>query len=423
MPNLPYYVRGLALGIIAILAGLQLSGWLFIIPAIRDGHSDFRQLYTSAYMVRTGHAHELYDYQAQKAFQDQLVSSEEIALPFIRPASQALFFAPISVLPYRTAYVVFLFVNLLLLAAAYRLLRRRMENLAKIYQWLPAAMFMSFLPVAAALIQGQDSILLLFLFAAAAVSLERNRDLTAGVLAGLGLFKFQIVIPIAVLFFFWRRWRFSAGVAISAAATASVSLWLVGLAQIGTLEKSLVSLSTGSTARLGASAASRIPLSYATYATGMANLRGLIFCLTDSFLPASWVQAITIVASAVVFLIVAIIAPRKQSGAEAFLMAIATSVFVSYYLFIHDLSVMLIPIAFTLNRFTEAEAAGDAAGRRMARVSALMFTAPAMISFLPFHFYLVALPLGAFLFVMLQRMRAEGVRAFLNADCLVKRST
>ncbi len=72
----PYYVKGLALGIPAILLGLQISGWLFFIPVIMNGHNDFRQLYTGGYMLRLGYGHQLYDYDVQKSFVDKLVSPE-----------------------------------------------------------------------------------------------------------------------------------------------------------------------------------------------------------------------------------------------------------------------------------------------------------------------------------------------------------
>jgi hypothetical protein len=78
--------------------------------------------------ARTGHAGELYNYPAQQAFQDTLVGNDEPALPFIRPAYQALFFVPFSLLPYRTAYLAFLALNLVLLAIAFWLLRSTMEN-------------------------------------------------------------------------------------------------------------------------------------------------------------------------------------------------------------------------------------------------------------------------------------------------------
>src|SRR5437773_7577505 len=74
----PYYVKALTLGIPAILIGIQLAGWVGFFRVIVDGHADFRQLYIAGYMVRTGHSHQLYDYNAQKRFQDALVSQEQI---------------------------------------------------------------------------------------------------------------------------------------------------------------------------------------------------------------------------------------------------------------------------------------------------------------------------------------------------------
>ena len=193
---------------------MQLLGWLTFFPSALRGHADFRQLYAAGYMVRTGHASELYDARAQQQFQNALVGNDERALPFIRPAYQALLFVPFSLLPYRSAYLAFLAVNLLLLAMAFWLIASTMRNLARIWRGLPVFVFLVFYPIALALMQGQDSILLLVLLAAALVALDRGREMMAGMLVALGLFKMQIVIPIALLFLLWRRWRFFAGFAL-----------------------------------------------------------------------------------------------------------------------------------------------------------------------------------------------------------------
>ena len=227
----PYYVRALAMGVPAILLGLQLSGWIFIFPAIVNGHSDFRQLYTAGHMVRSGHRYSLYDYAEQIRFQNLLVGPEGIALPFNHLAYESLLFVPFSFLPYRAAYASFLAANLLLLAISIRFLLRRLDRLARLYRWLPAALFVSFIPVAATLMQGQDSIILLTLLAGATYFSAQKNDLAAGILVGLGMFKFTIVVPIGLLFLFWRCWRFSLGFACSAALTVCASLWLVGFSQ------------------------------------------------------------------------------------------------------------------------------------------------------------------------------------------------
>ncbi len=395
-PVPPYYVRGLALGLSAFLIGIHLWTWVFTLPIFLHGRADFRQLYTAGYLVRSGRGHQLYDYDTQLHFQNELVSHGDIALPFIRPAYQALLFAPLSLLPYRTAYFAFLAVNLALLWVSFRLLRPRMNRLAHVYPWLPAAMFLGFLPVAAALIQGQDSILLLTLLAAALASVDRDRELTAGTLVGLGLFKFQIVIPIALLFLAWRRGRFFAGFALSSLIAGTASVWLVGLSQAGVYGRSLVAMGSGSAARAD-------QLRYPIAMNVMPNLHGLIFGLAGARLSAFWIAAATVVLSGVIGLLVAARSPKNESGADSLMLAITASAVVSYYLFIHDLSVLLIPVVVTLDRFIEAEATGDELGRLKTRASALLFVSPICMSYIPDYFYVVSLPLLAFLGFLMQR--------------------
>src|SRR5213080_1241574 len=98
------YVQFILLGILPIIVCIHFLAWLTFFPNAMRGHADFRQLYIAGYLVRTGHRTQLYDYAAQTYFQNTLVSNDERALPFIRPAYQALMFVPFSLLPYRTAY-------------------------------------------------------------------------------------------------------------------------------------------------------------------------------------------------------------------------------------------------------------------------------------------------------------------------------
>ena len=194
--------------------------------------------------------------------------------------------------------------NLLLLALAFWLIRPCMKNLARIWQSLPVFVFLVFYPIALALMQGQDSILLLVLLAAALVALGRGREMTAGMLVALGLFKMQIVIPIALLFLLWRRWRFCGGFALAAGLVSLVSLWVVGFAQTAAYGRSLLSVGTN------AAAADQFPLRVSI----MANLRGLFFGLMTARLPAFWIQAVTIVISVAVLFCVAGFARRTTGG-------------------------------------------------------------------------------------------------------------
>lgn len=351
---------------------------------IRDGHADFRNLYTAGYMVRVGHGHELYDYAAQKMFQDALISREAIAIPFLRPAYQALLFAPFSLLSFRQAYCAFLAFNLVTLALCFRLLRPYMDNLSRVWPGLPAGMFL-FLPIAAALMQGQDSIVLLALMTGALVCMQQGRECLAGILVALGLFKFQFVIPVALLFLAWRRWRFSAAFAISAAMLATVSVWIAGAEQSVNYFRSVIQIGVSH----GLSSGLPLPVDH------MANLHGAVSGILGS---SSFVLPLTIAISAATMILAA---SRRPQGAEALLIAIPVSALVSYYMFIHDMCILLVPIALTLDRLTAAGQTKYRHGRLQIRTAALLFVAPACMSFLPSNrFWVVSLPLLAFTFAV-----------------------
>ena len=391
------YLRDLMLGVLPFLLAVQGVAWLTFVPGALRGHSDFRQLYTAGYMVRTGHAAKLYDYATQQHFQDSLVASGDLTLPFIRPAYQALLFVPFSLLSYRAAYLAFLGANVILFALAFWLLHAKLTNLAVAWNLLPVFVFLVFYPVALALMQGQDSVLLLVFLAAALHALERDREATAGALLGLGLFKLQIVIPIALIFLLWRRWRFTGGFALSGLLLALISIWTVGLAQIWLFVRSM--LSVGGVAGNQVAFPLRVSI--------MANLRGLIFGLTSSWLSPAAMQVVIFLASAAVLIAVVIFVPRTLCPENRFILAITASVIVSYYLFIHDLSVMLIPIALVLNRYLGSQTPDNPLSRFTAWTAALLLVAPMCIFLMPGHFYLIALALGAFMVMLILVARGE----------------
>ncbi len=396
-------MQDILLGILPIIFCMQFLAWLTFLPKALRGHADFRQLYVAGYMVRTGHRTQLYDYAAQTYFQNTLVSNDERALPFIRPAYQALMFVPFSLLPYRTAYLGFLLLNLLLLALAFLMLQPRLRGLSRVWPGLPPALFLGFYPVALALMQGQDSILLLALLAAALVSLERNRDLTAGALAGVGLFKFQIVVPIVLLFLLWRRWRFVKGFMFSAILVGLLSFITSGWAETVVFVHSLLSVGAGLPAVPG-------EINFPLRINIMANLRGLIYGLASLRAPQRWLQVTTLLLSSIVVISVRA-RGRQQPGGDALVLAITAGVVVSYYLFIHDLSILLIPIVLTLDRFISRNGTGEPFGRAAAAISALLFVAPMCIFVIPAHFYLVSVLICAFLFVLMKRLPEQSWQA------------
>jgi hypothetical protein len=378
--RIPYYVRGLALGVPAYLVGVHLWTWVFMGWILMAGACDFREFYAAGYTLRTGHLNELYNYDFQTRLQLSVVKPSIrgilVTIPYTHPPFEAVLFIPLSLLPYQYAYLLYLVFNLACLAVTFRWLKPWTSNLAGIYPLLPAVMFLGFLPAAAVLLTGQDSLVLLTLLTGAAVLMNQNREFTAGLLVGLGVFRFQLILPIALLFLLWRGWRFLVGIALVAAPLVGISLWMVGSPRV--YLEMVERVSTGIWAPFG----------------WMPTLRGLIIALSGGKLSANWLQTLVVAASASVLLLVAW-AGRRLGRFDQFLLAIVTSTLVSYHLLMYDLSVLLLPLVVMLDRFLATESTGKT-GRIVFRLAALVFTVPLLFSYAPLHFYLASIPLFGF---------------------------
>lgn len=393
--NAPYYVCGLAMGLPALLISINLLSWAFVTPIALSGRADFRQLYTGGYMLRTGHAHELYDYAKEKEFEDRLVSPADIALPINHLSYEELIFAPLSLVSYRSAYLLFLVLNVGALYICYGLIASRVPNVTGLFPWFPVSLFLAFVPLTVCLFQGQDSILLLTLLSLAFVNLDKKHEFTAGVWLGLGMFKFQLVVPMALLFLLWRKWRVVAGFAMSAAAMLLISSLLVGLTAMRSYLEMMVSMSTGLT-----SAAEQAH--YATVPQMMANLRGLSAGLLSGELSHRSVFWVVIASS----LALLALATRAKPSLP---IAVTASILVSYHLFIHDLSILLLPLLVCFDGCLRAGTVGEKAALL---VSTITFIAPLQISFSGLHFYRVCLPILGLLVVLHDMQRLSSAATY-----------
>src|SRR5260370_5974520 len=252
------------------LSVIHITHFFVILPDALAGYVDFRHLYAAGYMARSGHSAELYDYEATRAFQNQLVSKAGggLALPFNHLAYEALFFAPLSLLKYPTAYLTFVALNLGLLALCFHLLKPHFGDLSQLPQWLPLPFPLRSLPSVFAIGEGQDSIIMLALAVVTFALLERDREILAGAVLALTLFKFQFSIPILVLYVCWRRWGFVRGFAISGTAILALSIAMVGPAGVTAYPHDLLSIS----AHLSAGG----QLRYGIHPDLMMNLRGFM---------------------------------------------------------------------------------------------------------------------------------------------------
>lgn len=243
---------------------------------------------------------------------------------------------------------------------------------------------------------GQDSIALLALLSWAMIALDEKKDGTAGVLAGLGLFKFHIVIPLAVLLLCWRRFRFFLAFATVGVVLLAISLWLTGPSQMKLYAASLLSIGKGTS---GAQQLLRYPLPV----TMMPNVHGLVTGTLGQHIPPVFAIMITGVVAAGVLMWVAVAMPRPCSSHWAIAVATTASTFASYYLFVYDLPVLLLPLALLTNSSLRKNS-----GKWLTSFGcvALLFS-PAVLFFSASYFYLVSLFVLFFLIVLVQNAKNE----------------
>lgn len=306
------------------------------------GRFDFRSFYAAGYLARTQPRH-LYDLAHQLWAQQTLVSPKGF-LPFYHPPYEALLYAPFTLLSYQHAYFAFLAFNMLLLVGAFFAARQVFSTPIKIWQPQPGAMFFIFVPMLVAAMQGQDSILFLFLCCLAWKQLEAGKDLSAGVLLALALFKFQIAIPIAVLVAIRKGRRFFTGFLATASLLVLLCFGIAGRSGIA----SLIRILFGAVSATDQNHA-LLQNGMGIYPSAMPNIAGLFYACGGRFLPALVSLTVVAVCSLGLFLWCAR-AVREAEEEVAFSIAILCGLLVSYHAIIHDVTLMLLPMALLARR-------------------------------------------------------------------------
>jgi hypothetical protein len=321
---------------------------------VPDGHADFRANYTAGYLLRTGKP--LYDYALELEVQNLNVSPEVVGAPFIHPAYEALIYVPLSFLSYLQAYWIWFVVNLVSLVCVYRLLRPELSSLFAVASWMPGATLAAFLPIGAALVQGQDSLLLLLL-CSLAFNYFRDSEhlLIAGMLLGFAVFRFQIVVPIILCFLLWRRWKVVIGFMITSISAAAVS---VAVAGFWPYVHTILGLSV------------QPELAYLQPTSRMPNIRGLIHSLGGN----DWM----VLTVSIALLAIAVLAATRRDVQQQFSLAITTAALVSYHGFVHDLSLLFIPLAVLLSRKQQSAIL----------IAGICFFTPNLVAFLPNRSYI-----------------------------------
>jgi hypothetical protein len=371
----------LALAVLTLLAVVHFLGMVSFIPSALSGRAaDFRGFYVAGYMLRTGQAHSLYNFQLEKEFQDRLVSPELTVNPLTHPPYEAILFAPFSYLSFRAAYLTFAVFNLTLLAAIFPLVRSYFGDLDGDWRWLPLATMAGFLPLYLAVMQDQDSILLLAIFSATGLLLAQRKDATAGALLAAGLFKFQLVLPFVLLYLLWRRWRFICAFAACGSAIVAFCVWMVGIDGARSYVATLLTMSTRSVTPAQQASVALFPVA-------MANLRGLVTNFGLRALSPATIQIVVLCASIVAVILAA---TRRPS----FSLAVSTSILVAYHLYPHDLSLLLLPVGCAVHAIRESSKGRNTAGIVLI---ALLVGGPTALLLFGGRIYLLSIVLIAFL--------------------------
>jgi len=215
--------------------GAMITVHLFFLWRVRDrivrGDPDFTVFYTASKILREGRGADLYSARTQLAVQEEFAQNPDIRrgpLPYVHPPFEALFFLPLTFLPYPQAYAVWSLINLAMLAGVAALLRTSLGSLRAIPIWEMVVLSLAFFPIFANFHQGQDAILLLLILTLSFCALARDAESLAGCWLAFGLFKYHLILPLALILAFWRGRRFVLGFASVAAVLVLVSLGLVG---------------------------------------------------------------------------------------------------------------------------------------------------------------------------------------------------
>jgi Glycosyltransferase family 87 len=305
--------------------------------------ADFGALYTGGLMVVQGRASELYDLHDQTLVQEQFLGRKGLLL-YVYPPFHALFFAPLALLPYRLAYVVWGGINILLWVLFQLILRREMGMGARLSTDV-LVLCSLFCPLWIALVQGQLSILVLVVLALTFASLRKGRDYAAGLILGLGLMKFQYVLPFAAIFLLRRKWKFMTGFFATAAVLGLISIAALGPRCVFSYMALLTDIMMHPSRSL-----------YSTIRpSNMPTMRALVLGLFGGNISNGWISALALLLSGGLICLAAWFWNREEQRSNRagfdliFAAAVTVSLLATPYLYVHDLTPMLLAVLVVMS--------------------------------------------------------------------------
>lgn len=188
---------------------------------------DFPAFYGAGSIVAAGDVDRLYDPTVQAAAQTDLLGDEDGFIMYPYAPHVAAAYAPLSELPYRSAYVLHTALMVAALIGALWLLRPMVPIVGRWFGAVVAATLTAY-PVFVGVMGGQNTALSLLLIASAWRAWHEDRDDLAGVALALLLFRPQYALPLLGLALLDRRWR-----TVAVGSLGTMAVWGANAALVG----------------------------------------------------------------------------------------------------------------------------------------------------------------------------------------------
>jgi glycosyl transferase family 87 len=200
---------------VAVAAELASSGPLGRYSRFTKGN-DFVQFYVAGVLVRTGQFDVLVDDRGFRHAQAPYLPTDSVAsFPPVYGPQVGLAFAPLTVLPYLTAYAVWCALTVLLIGVSVRVFWRHCPHLRS-WPGPVAALTAAFPPMGYLILDGQISAVAVGAIAVLVAALRRESRRLAGVAVGLLGYKLSLFVPALAVCVLSGEWAIS-GVALTVA--------------------------------------------------------------------------------------------------------------------------------------------------------------------------------------------------------------
>jgi hypothetical protein len=319
---------------LAMNAAVFFTSW----KDIMAGKNDFPVFYCNAQMVREGQAAQLYDFAAENRFVSRV--SDVARAPNNHLPYELLIFIPFTYLRFGAAHLLWTVVSLGMLLGAALLMRGAVTSGPSFRDTLLATL--AFFPAWYCLLQGQDSILLVFLFALSFWLWKGERHNAAGFAVAMGLFRPQLVLPFVLVGFLARKWKFIRGFIPGAVLVLCVSWSLVGVHGMADYARILLWQGTQGSA-------STLAQQWQVHLGLMPTLRGLLWILLPASVPGN-IRIVLLFTGTLAGLLWAAKGWRDVDVNDgvafdlAFATAVGTVAVVSFHSLPHDFSLMILPL-------------------------------------------------------------------------------